>query len=111
MTEQQIILVIVGMTFITALSRTLFFLSRRPMHMPEWVQRGLKYAPLAALTATVAPSLLLASSGTGFIDTLYDARIYAILAAIAWYVWQRGMFGTIIAGMTVYLLCHVGLGW
>jgi hypothetical protein len=30
---------------------------------------------------------------------------------LAWFVWQRSVLGTILAGMAVYLPLHVGLGW
>jgi branched-subunit amino acid transport protein len=46
-----------------------------------------------------------------FISSLRDARIFAVIAGVAWFYWRRGILGTIIAGMAVYLPLHVGLGW
>ena len=111
MSHEQILMVIFGMTVVTAVSRTFFFISRHPFTMPDWVLRGLRYAPLAALVATIAPAILLSTDGSGFVHTFYDARIYAVLAAWAWYAWRRSMLGTIVAGMLVYLALHIGLGW
>ncbi|CAK7060203.1 AzlD domain-containing protein [Saezia sanguinis] len=111
MSETQMILVIIGLTVVTVVTRSFFFISSHPWQMPEWVTRGLRYAPLAALTASIGPAILLSPDGHGLIHTLQDARIYAVLAALAWYLWRRGMLGTIIAGMAVYLPLHVGLGW
>jgi branched-subunit amino acid transport protein len=45
------------------------------------------------------------------IATWQDARIFAVLAGLAWYYWRRDLLGTIIVGMAVYLPLHVGLGW
>lgn len=49
------------------------------------------------------------------IHTLQDARIYAALAALAFFFWRKGVgqvvLGTIMVGMMVYLPLHIGLGW
>lgn len=100
---------IVGMTAMTVLSRSFFFLSRKPWTLPGWAARGLQYAPVAALAAVIAPEVLLADGH--LIRTLADARLYGAAAGIAWFAWRRGVLGTIVAGMAVYLPLHVGLGW
>ena len=45
------------------------------------------------------------------ITTVLDARWPAAVAATAYFFWRRGILGTILAGMAVYLPLHVGLGW
>ena len=49
------------------------------------------------------------------ISTWHDARLFAVLAGAAWYVWRKGVgqvvLGTIVVGMAVYLPLHLGLGW
>ena len=45
------------------------------------------------------------------IGTLQDARLPAVLCASVYYFWQRGILGTIVVGMAVYLPLHIGLGW
>lgn len=100
---------IAGMTLITVLTRSFFFLSDRPMTMPAWLERGLQYAPIAALAAVIVPELV--TTQAHLIGSWKDARLFAAAAAIAWYFWRRGLLGTIVAGMAVYLPLHVGLGW
>ncbi len=100
---------IVGMTVVTVVTRSFFFLSKRPWPLPAWVERGLQYAPVAALAAVIAPETL--TTDGHLIDTLRDARLYAVLAGLAWFRWRRGVLGTIVVGMLVYLPLHVGLGW
>ena len=78
---------------------------RRPRGAP----RGLRYAPIAALAGVIVPELLMTQGQ--FISTWQDARIFAVLAGLAWYYWRRDLLGTIIVGMAVYLPLHVGLGW
>ena len=45
------------------------------------------------------------------ITTLQDARLPAVLCATGYYFWRRGILGTILVGMAVYLPLHLGLGW
>ena len=107
------VLAIVGMTMVTVLTRCLFFFSERPWQLPSWVQRGLQYAPIAALAAVVAPEIIM-SQGQ-LIQTWRDARIYAAMAGAGWFFYRKGqgqaVLGTIVAGMLVYLPLHLIQGW
>jgi branched-subunit amino acid transport protein len=77
------------------------------MALPEWAQRGLQYAPIAALSAVIAPDILLTEGELG--NLLRDARTWGALAAAAYYFWRRrgGSFvlpvASIGVGMAVYL--------
>ena len=103
------ILAIAGLTLITVLARAFFMIPEREIPMPDWLRRGLKYAPLAALTAVIAPEIFMAQGA--LIGSLQDARLPAVLCATAYYFWRRGILGTIVVGMLVYLPLHIGLGW
>jgi branched-subunit amino acid transport protein len=83
--------------------------SSKPWSLPSWAQRGLNYAPIAALSAVIVPEMVMTQGQ--LIASWQDARIFAVLAGLAWYYWRRGLLGTIIVGMAVYLPLHVGLGW
>ena len=100
---------IVGLTLITVITRAFFMLPEREIPMPDWLRRGLKYAPLAALTAVIAPEIFMVQGQ--LIDSLQDARLPAIACATAYFFWQRSILGTILVGMAVYLPLHIGLGW
>lgn len=105
--------VIVGLTVVTVLTRSLFFLSSRPWHLPQWAQRGLQYAPIAALAAVIAPEIVM-QNGT-LIQTWQDARLFGAAAGVAFFYWRKGagqaVLGTILVGMAVYLPLHLVLGW
>ncbi|HAU58664.1 MAG TPA: branched-chain amino acid transporter [Comamonadaceae bacterium] len=107
--ELWLVLVIAVLAAITVLARAFFMIPEREIPMPDWLRRGLKYAPLAALTAVIAPEILMTQGN--LIGTLQDARLPAVLCATAYYFWRRGILGTIVVGMLVYLPLHVGLGW
>ena len=107
--ELWLVLAIAVLAAITVLARAFFMIPEREIPMPDWLRRGLKYAPLAALTAVIAPEILMTQGN--LIGTLQDARLPAVLCATAYYFGRRGILGTIVVGMLVYLPLHVGLGW
>ena len=100
---------IAGLALITVVTRAFFMLPEREIPMPDWLKRGLKYAPLAALTAVIVPEIAMFQGE--LISSLRDARLPATLCATLYYFWRRGILGTILVGMAVYLPLHMGLGW
>ena len=108
-TDWWTLLTIAGMVCVTVVTRSFFFISDKPWKLPPWAQRGLHYAPIAALAAVVIPEVVMTQGHV--ISSVRDARIFAVLAGVVWFYWRRGILGTIIAGMAVYLPLHVGLGW
>lgn len=107
------ILIILGLAGVTVLTRSFFFISSKPWHLPRWAQRGLQYAPIAALAAVIAPEVTMTQGH--FINSWQDARLFAVAAGVAWFFWRKGagqaVLGTIVVGMAVYLPLHLGLGW
>jgi branched-subunit amino acid transport protein len=100
---------IVGLALVTLLTRAAFLLPQRPPPLPGWLQEGLRYAPLAALAAIVAPEVL-TTQGV-MITGWQDPRPWAAAAGAAWYFWRRGILGTIVTGTAVMLTLRLGLGW
>ena len=113
MTDWWTMGVIAGLSCVTVVARSFFFISSKPWSLPHWAQRGLQYAPIAALSAVIVPEIVM-SQGE-LIHTFKDARLYAVAAGLAFFVWRRGagqaVLGTIASGMAVYLPLHIGLGW
>jgi len=98
---------------VTVITRCFFFISSKPWTLPHWAQRGLQYAPIAALAAVIVPEVVMTQEH--FINTWQDARLFAAAAGAAWFFWRQGagqaVLGTILAGMAVYLPLHLGFGW
>ncbi|WP_457328607.1 AzlD domain-containing protein [Rhizobacter sp. P5_C2] len=109
MSDLESLITIIGLTVITVVTRCFFLIPERELRLPGWVQRGLRYAPLAALAAVVVPELLM-SQGQ-LISTWQDARLYAVPAATAYFFWRRGILGTIVVGMAVLVPLKLLLGW
>jgi branched-subunit amino acid transport protein len=103
------LLVIAGLAVVTVVTRSFFFLSNKPWHLPHWAQRGLQYAPIAALSAVVVPEIVM-SQGQ-LITTWQDARLFAAAAGALIYFAKRNVLLTILGGMAVYLPLHLGLGF
>ena len=108
-TDLWTLAVIVGLALVTVLTRSFFFISSKNWQLPHWAQRGLQYAPIAALSAVVVPEIITVQ-GT-MITTWQDARLFAALMGAGMYFWRRDVLLTILAGMAVYLPLHLGLGW
>jgi len=100
---------ILGLAVITVATRGFFLYPERELPLPAWLKQGLRYAPLAALAAVVAPEILMQQGH--LITTVKDARLYAALAATVYFFWRRGILGTIVTGTLVMVALRTGLGW
>lgn len=109
MTEWLMYLAVFGLVVLTAVTRAFFFLSEQPWVLPEWVVRGLKYAPLAALAAIIVPDLWFVQ-GQAPVDW-QDARWVAAPVAAVWAWWRKDMLSTIVVGMAIFLALKLGMGW
>ncbi|MCK9516875.1 MAG: AzlD domain-containing protein [Ottowia sp.] len=100
-----ILLAIAGLTGVSVVTRSFFFISERPLRLPAWMRRGLRYAPVAALSAVTAPGIFL-RDGSISLD-LSDPHLLAALAACLVYFWQRrssmALPWAIVAGLLVYV--------
>jgi branched-subunit amino acid transport protein len=74
-----------------------------------WLRQGLRYAPLAALVAVVAPEIFMTQGE--LISTWKDPRLYAAAVSTGYFFWRRGILGTILSGTAVMLVLRLGLGW
>lgn len=103
------LIAVLGLAALTIATRGFFLFPQREIPIPVWLQQGLRYAPLAALMAVIAPEVLLTRGE--LISTLQDARLPAVAASTAYFFWRRDILGTIVSGTTVLLALKLGLGW
>jgi branched-subunit amino acid transport protein len=109
MDDAQAWLAILGLGAMTLLTRCFFLLPSRPVPLPQWLLRGLRVAPLAALTAVIVPEIVMTHGA--LIGTWQDARLPAVAAATLWYVVRPGMLGPLLAGLGVFVPLRLLLGW
>jgi branched-subunit amino acid transport protein len=100
---------IVGLAVVTVVTRAFFLFPDRELSLPPWATQGLRYAPLAALVAVIAPEIVLTDGA--LLPTWADARVFAVLVATAYFWWRREILGTILSGTAVLLALRIGLGW
>lgn len=91
---------IVGLTVVTVLTRSSFFMLPASVQLPTKVERALKYAPACALAAIVAPGVLARDGevtlGWG------NHQMWAVIAATAVGAKTRNMLAMIATGMGVF---------
>ena len=109
MSSFWIVIACIGLAIITLVTRAFFMIPEREVPLPNWLKRGLKYAPLAALAAVIAPEIVM--SNGQLISSFADARLPALAAAMMYFFYKRSILGTIALGMAIYLPLHIGLGW
>jgi len=109
MNDGYAFITIVGLVAITVFTRSFFLVSEKEMVLPDWVKRGLRYAPLAALAAVVVPEIVMTKGQ--LITTWQDARLYAVAVSTAYFFWRGGILGTIVSGMAVLIPLKLVMGW
>jgi branched-subunit amino acid transport protein len=103
------VIAIAGLALITLVTRGFFLFPERDLPLPGWLMQGLRYAPLAALVAVVAPEIVMTQGR--LIGSWMDARLPAVLTATVYFYWRRDILGTIVSGTAVLLVFKLGLGW
>ena len=58
-TDPWTMLAILGLTVLTVVTRSFFLWSEEKMPIPPWFQRGLHYAPVAAMAAVIVPEIVM----------------------------------------------------
>ncbi|NBX56127.1 MAG: AzlD domain-containing protein [Betaproteobacteria bacterium] len=113
MNDVWVFLTVLALGVVTLVTRCCFFILNHALPFPRWANRGLRYAPIAALSAVIVPEIVV-KHGV-IISDWRDARIYAAAVGAAFYFWRRGqgqaVLGTIVVGMAVYLPLHIAWGW
>lgn len=102
MSAVEVWIVIVGLTLVTIVTRSAFFVIGEAFQLPAPVQRGLRYAPVCALMALIAPELALADGALAL--SLDNPKLVAGIAAGAVVLGTRSMVLAMTLGMVVFTL-------
>ena len=104
--QDRVLWTIVGMGIVTYLPRLIPFLALagggEGGTLPAWLERWLRYVPVAVLAAMLLPSLLVIEGRASLAwDNLY---LWAAVPT-AWIAWRtRSLIGAVLAGMAVVAL-------
>ena len=103
LTSLEISALFVGMGLVTLGTRSFFMFWGDRVRMPELILRSIRYAPLAAIVAILAPEILMPVGATQISQFNWATpQIWAGLAAFVVFSWLRTMLPTLISGMLVY---------
>ncbi len=107
MSELEIWLCFGLITLATVVTRSGLLLAGRSLVVPARIESALRYAPACALSAIIAPDLLLADGQLQL--GLGNPRLLAGVAGIAIFMLSRSTIGTIFGGMAAFWLVKFGL--
>lgn len=105
MSDWAYVVLILLMAGTTVFTRSFFFMVGGARKMPGWLQRSLGYVPAVALSAILAPDLLLQQGA--LIAPWDNIRLLAALAATAFFLFTRHLLGTLVFGMACYTLLRL----
>jgi len=99
-------LLVFGMMLVTFGVRYSMLALSTKVAIPKAVERTLRFVPVAVLTALCVP-ILLKPEGSWFIS-LDNSHMLAGVAAIVIAAVSRNLLLTIVLGMALFLLLHLG---
>jgi len=102
-TSMKIAYLIIGMVVVTFLTRSFFVLLGSHIKISEWGLETIRYAPLAALIAILAPEIFLPVGASSIAEfNLRLPNIWGGIAALIAFYFSRRMIPTLLIGMAVY---------
>ncbi len=105
--DWNIYLLIIGMALVTAWSRSFFMILGERIKVADWVIEAIRFAPLAAMVAILAPEIFLPGNAASVAQ--FDWKLPniwgGVAALIVFYLTQK-MVVTLVVGMMVYTLAR-----
>ncbi len=95
------------MTAGTVITRSFFFMVGGSRRMPDWIQRSLSHVPAVALSAIIAPDLLMVQGA--LVEPWLNIKLIAAIVATIFFLVTRHMLGTLAMGMACYTVLRVWL--
>jgi len=101
--NMSITYLIIGMIVVTFISRSFFILLGNRIKISEWALETIRYAPLAALIAILAPEIFLPVGASSIAEfNLRLPNIWGGIAAMIAFYFSKKMIPTLVIGMAVY---------
>ena len=107
MSDVHFLLLILLMAVTTVATRSFFFLIGGSRRMPGWMQKSLGYVPAVALSAILAPDLLMAEGA--LVTPWQNIRLLAAVAATGFFLYTRHLLGTLVFGMVCYTVLRLAV--
>ena len=105
--SMRIAYLIIGLAAVTFVSRSFFILLGNRIKVSEWVLETIRYAPLAALIAILAPEIFLPLGSSSVMEfNLKLPNIWGGIAAMIAFYFSKKMIPTLVIGMAVYTVAR-----
>ena len=105
MSNAQLTLIIIGMFLVTYSVRTVLFASAHKAHIPDWLNKALKFVPISVLTAIIAPMSL--TNTSGLLITLSNPWLVGALTSLVVGLFFQRQLLTICVGVMVFFVMKV----
>lgn len=103
------VLAILGMACMTVMTRAFFLFANARFKLPAWLERALVFAPIAALSAVIAPEVLM--SNHQLVASLWNAKLLACIGCTLYFYIKRhqnpSVLKIIVIGLCIYLPLHI----
>jgi branched-subunit amino acid transport protein len=101
--DLNITLLVIGMTLGTVWSRSFFILLGEKIKISPLVLEAIRFAPLAAMIAILAPEIFLPASASSVAQfDIHLPNIWGGIAALVAFYFSRKMLFTLLVGMAVF---------
>lgn len=102
-TDIYIVWIIIGMTCVSICARSFFLVFGERFRVADWILEAIRFAPLAAMVAILAPEIFLPSGASSVAQ--FDLRlpnIWGGIAAMIAFYFTHKMIPTLVVGMIVF---------
>lgn len=106
MTLWQGSLIILGMFVVTFCVRFVLFARADKVVMPAFIEKALKFVPVAVLTAIITPMILMPNQHVDFSSS--NPWLLGALAAFVVGIWRQQQLLTILVGVLVFFAAKYG---
>jgi branched-subunit amino acid transport protein len=96
---------IIGLGMVTLISRSGLLLWSGTFNLPPRLQRALRYAPIAAFAAVIAPATLLSADGA-MVDWMHPRPMAIFASLVVWWL-SRRISVSMLAGLAVYVIARL----
>lgn len=96
------VLIILGMFIVTFGVRFVLFARAHKVVMPEFLERALKFVPVAVLTAIITPMILMPDQHINM--SLFNPWLLGGVAAFVVGIWRQQQLLTILVGVVVFFV-------
>ena len=101
--DLNITLLVIGMTLVTAWSRSFFLMLGERIKISPLALEAIRFAPLAAMIAILAPEIFLPANATSVAQfDIHLPNIWGGIAALVAFYFSRKMVFTLVVGMAVF---------